>query len=120
MIILSTLLLTCVNPSPVLMKDNITNYYRQTHTINDKIHKIIHLLNFIFFPYYPIPSYQEHVSTPTLDPKIPQPTKRRNPTKELDGSGPIVVIIRHGKTEYNKLGLFTGTYVISVCLELFQ
>ena len=22
--------------------------------------------------------------------------------------GPVVVIIRHGKTEYNKLGIFTG------------
>lgn len=34
--------------------------------------------------------------------------KRRNPRAQEDGTGPIVVIIRHGKTEYNKLGLFTG------------
>ena len=66
------------------------------------------------FSSHSILSYTEHVSTPLLDPEIPQLAKRRNPTKELDASGPIVVIIRHGKTEYNKLGLFTGTYVFDL------
>ena len=37
-------------------------------------------------------------------------SKKRNLNAQQDGSGPIVVIIRHGKTEYNKLGLFTGEY----------
>ena len=45
--------------------------------------------------------------------------KRRNPAVQLDGSGPIVVIIRHGKTEYNKLGLFTGEAQF-YCLALLK
>ena len=31
--------------------------------------------------------------------------------------GPLIVIIRHGKTEYNKLGLFTGMYVLTITSE---
>ena len=32
--------------------------------------------------------------------------------KSIEERGPVVVIIRHGKTEYNKLGLFTGIFLI--------
>ena len=41
-------------------------------------------------------------------PKYPEQPAPRGPRDRPIGADPVVVLLRHGKTEYNKLGLFTG------------
>jgi len=44
----------------------------------------------------------------STDPNSEAPDDHRDKEKEIGIEGPLLIIMRHGKTEYNKLGLFTG------------
>jgi hypothetical protein len=63
-----------------------------------------------------VPVVSQPVDTQRTAPQPPLPTAAQyhpHPRRLPGGGGvprdePVVVIIRHGKTEYNKLGIFTG------------
>jgi hypothetical protein len=85
-----------------------TNINASIHTLNEPV-TIVE--SSIQEPLKTLPAKLKKVA----DPKIGRPARVDDVLKR-----PLIIIIRHGKTEHNKLGLFTGNTFISSCFCMFS
>lgn len=91
-----------------------TNSSAKLNVFSTNINASIHTLN------EPVTIVESSIQDPlktllTDNKKVADPKSGRSARVDDVLKRPLIIIIRHGKTEHNKLGLFTGTKFISSC-----